>query len=185
MNKKLELFLSFFKIGAFTFGGGYAMVPLIREEMVERKGWIKDEEMLDLLAIAESTPGVIAVNSATFVGYKVAGFWGSFFATLGVILPSFFIILLVAIFFENFLKIKEIANTFRGIRAGVTVLIFNAGLKFYRQIPKTAIAYFLISLAFGLSVFLDFRYLSVSLILFGFLVGVFGQVLKNKKEGSK
>ena len=141
MNKKLELFLSFFKIGAFTFGGGYAMVPLIREEMVERKGWIKDEEMLDLLAIAESTPGVIAVNSATFVGYKVAGFWGSFFATLGVILPSFLLFFSCNLF-ENFLKIKEIANTFRGIRAGVTVLIFNAGLKFYRQIPKPQLPIF-------------------------------------------
>ncbi len=185
MNKIFDLFLTFFKIGAFTFGGGYAMVPLIKEDIVEKKGWLSDEEMLDMIAIAESTPGVIAVNSATFVGYKIAGFWGSFFATLGVIIPSFIIILLISLFFEDFLEIEVIANLFRGIRAGVTVLILNAGLKFYRQIPRTAYSYFLIALAFGLSVFVEFRYLSLLLILFGFLLGLIGQVLKNKKEGSK
>ncbi|HEY8395972.1 MAG TPA: chromate transporter [Bacilli bacterium] len=185
MNKKLELFVTFFKIGAFTFGGGYAMVPLIKEEIVDKKGWINNDEMLDMLALAEATPGVIAVNSATFVGYKIGGFWGSLFATLGVVLPSFFVILLVALFFEDFLKIKAVANIFRGIRAGVTVLIFNAGLKFFRKIPKTALSYFLIALAFGLSVFVEFRYLSVLLILFGFLLGVIGQAFKNKKELSK
>lgn len=185
MNKKLDLFLTFFKIGAFTFGGGYAMVPLIKEEIVDKKGWINNDDMLDLLALAEATPGVIAVNSATFVGYKIAGFWGSLFATLGVVLPSFFVILLIALFFEDFLEIKVVADIFRGIRAGVTVLIFNAGLKFYKQLKKTALSYFLLALAFALSVFLDFQYLSLSLILFGFLVGLAGQLLKNRKGEEK
>lgn len=182
MNKKLELFLTFFKIGAFTFGGGYAMVPLIREELVDKKGWINNDEMLDMLAIAEATPGVIAVNSATFVGHKIGGFWGSFAASLGVVLPSFFVIILVALFFEDFLKIKVIADIFRGIRAGVTVLIFNAGLRFFKQIPKTAVNYFLIALAFGLSVFLEFRFLSLCLLVFGFVFGLIGQLLKTGRE---
>ena len=104
MNRNLELFFTFFKIGAFTFGGGYAMIPLIHHELVERKKWINDDEMVNMVAIAESTPGVIAVNSATFVGYKINKFWGSLFATLGVVLPSFVVICLVALYFENFLK---------------------------------------------------------------------------------
>ncbi|MDD3999320.1 MAG: chromate transporter [Bacilli bacterium] len=182
MNKKLELFLTFFKIGAFTFGGGYAMIPLIREDIVEKKGWLSDDEMLDMLAIAESTPGVIAVNSATFVGYKIAGFWGSFFATLGVVIPSFIIILLIALFFEDFLQITIIANAFRGIRAGVTILILKAGIKLFEKMPKTAVSYFLLSLAFALSIFVNFRYLSLLLIVFGFSVGFIGQLLKSKKE---
>ena len=99
MRKKLKLSLSvfwvFFRIGAFTFGGGYAMIPLITEETVTKRKWISEQDILDIFAIAESTPGPIAINSATFVGYRVAGFWGSFFATLGVVMPSFIIIFII------------------------------------------------------------------------------------------
>jgi len=182
MQKNWNLFLTFLKIGAFTFGGGYAMVPLIQHEMVNKKKWISDDEMMDMIAIAESTPGPIAVNSATFVGYRINKFWGSFFATLGVILPSFVIILIISLFFENFLEIKAVADAFRGIRAGVTVLILNAGLKFFKKAPKTFIAYGLMALALFLSLFVEFRYLSILLILFGFLVGLLIQLLKNRRE---
>ena len=95
-KKLFTVFITFFKIGAFTFGGGYAMIPLIQRETVENHKWISDDDILDIIAIAESTPGPIAINSATFVGYKVAGFWGSFAATLGVVLPSFIIILVIS-----------------------------------------------------------------------------------------
>ena len=99
-NKKLslcfELFITFFKIGFFTFGGGYAMIPLIERETAEKKKWVTDNDILDIIAVAESTPGPIAINSATFVGYKTAGFWGSFFSTLGVVLPSFTIIYIIS-----------------------------------------------------------------------------------------
>lgn len=178
MSKKGQLFFSFFKIGAFTFGGGYAMVPLIQNEVIERKKWISEDEMMDIIVIAESTPGPIAINSATFVGYKVAGFWGSVVATLGVVLPSLIIISLIAFFFENFLSIPIVAAAFKGIRAGVAVLILNAGIKMYKKIKKELVGYILIFISFIISIFLDFRFLSLILIAFGAIVGIITQVLK-------
>src|SRR5690554_15295 len=183
MSKKSDLFFTFLKIGAFTFGGGYAMVPLIQNEAIEKKKWINEDEMMDIIAIAESTPGPIVINSATFVGYKVAGFWGSFFATLGVVLPSIIIITLIALFFENFLEVTIIAAAFKGIRAGVSVLILNAGIKMFKASKKVFISYLLIALAFGLSFFITFRFLSLILIVFGAIVGVMIQMNKNKQEG--
>ena len=181
MNKLSSLFFSFLKIGAFTFGGGYAMLPLIHAEMVEKKQWITEEEMINMIAIAESTPGVIAVNCATFVGYKVGKFWGSLLATLGVVLPSLIIITIIALFFEKFLEIKYASYAFNGIRAGVVVLIFNACLKFYKHCPKTVISYALIIIAVVLSLFVEFRYLSVCLIVFGGIVGIVSQMIKRKE----
>lgn len=180
MGKKLELFTSFFKIGAFTFGGGYAMVPLIQDEAIERKKWINEEEMMDMLAIAESTPGPIAINSATFVGYKVAGFWGSVVSTLGVILPSLIIITLIAFFFENFLSVPIIGAAFKGIRAGVSVLILNAGIRMYKAVKKGLIGYLLIATAFLVSIFSNFRFISLILIFFGAVVGILVQAQKAK-----
>lgn len=180
MNKYLSLFVSFLKIGAFTFGGGYAMIPLIHAEMVDKKKWITDEEMIDMLAIAEMTPGVIAVNSATYVGYKVGKFWGSFLATLGVILPSLFTIIIIALFFENFLAIKLVSDAFRGIRAGVTVLIFNTGFKMFKAMPKAAYAYLLFAVSLFFSLFVEFRYLSLCLIIFGAIVGIVIQIIKQQ-----
>jgi len=185
MSKKSDLFFTFLKIGAFTFGGGYAMVPLIQNEAIEKKKWINEDEMMDIIAIAESTPGPIAINSATFVGYKVAGFWGSFFATLGVVLPSIVFITLIALFFENFLEVTIIAAAFKGIRAGVSVLILNAGIKMFKASKKVFISYLLIALAFGLSFFITFRFLSLILIVFGAIVGVMIQMNKNKQEGDQ
>lgn len=182
MSKKLELFLSFLKIGAFTFGGGYAMVPLIQNEAIEKKKWINDEEMMDIIAIAESTPGPIAINSATFVGYKVGGFWGSVAATTGVVLPSLIIISIIALFFENFLDIAVIAAAFKGIRAGVSVLILNAGIKMFKGLKKSLIGYILIFSALVLSFFVEFRFMSITLIVFGAIVGVLIQVDKTTKK---
>ena len=148
MNKKLDLFLTFFKIGAFTFGGGYAMVPLIREEAVDKKKWIDDEDMLDIIAIAESTPGPIAINAATFVGYKTAGVLGSAFATLGVVLPSFLIIVLLGSLLDKFSYLKPVKYAFFGIRAGVLALVLKALISMFKKCKKTTLGYILMAGAF-------------------------------------
>lgn len=128
-----ELFLTFAKIGAFTFGGGYAMIALLDHECVENKHWITSDELMDVTAIAESTPGPIAINCATYTGYRKAGIKGAVSATAGMILPSFFVILLISSFFENMLQYRLAANAFRGIRAAVAVLIIHAAVKMIRK----------------------------------------------------
>ena len=127
MNIVMELFLTFFNIGIFTFGGGYAMISIIENNCVEKKKWITHDEMMDITVIAESTPGPIAINCATFVGYKRAGLLGASAATLGVVVPSFTIIFVISTFLDNFLEIPVIANAFMGIKVGVGILIFRAG----------------------------------------------------------
>ena len=146
-----ELFLVFFKIGAFTFGGGYAMIPLIQREVSEKRGWITDEEILEIVAIAESTPGPIAINSATFVGYKACGFWGSFACTLGVVLPSFLIILAISGILELVQDLKAVKYAFMGIRAGVLALIVKALIKMYKACPKKLVSYIVMGLSFVLA----------------------------------
>lgn len=155
MKKSLigELFWLFFKIGAFTFGGGYAMIALISKETVEKRKWISEEDFLNLIAIAESTPGPIAVNSATYIGYKIKGFWGSFFATLGVVLPSFIVIVILSFFIEQFRALEYVGYAFNGISACVAVLVLNAVLKFYKGIKKNWFSVVLIIVAFGLMIF--------------------------------
>ncbi|MBR5314488.1 MAG: chromate transporter [Clostridia bacterium] len=143
-----QLFVTFFKIGAFTFGGGYAMIPLIQREVSEKRKWITDEEILEVVAIAESTPGPIAVNSATFVGYKVCGFWGSFMCTLGVVLPSFLIILAISGILELVKDFKAVKYAFMGIRAGVLALIIKALIKMYKACPKGLVSYIIMGLSF-------------------------------------
>ncbi len=118
-----KLFTTFFKIGAFTLGGGYAMIPIIEAEVVEKNGWIKKDEFLDLIAIAQSCPGVFAANIATFIGYKIKGEKGALYTTLGAVLPSFIIILLIAMVFHQFMQIHWIAAMFNGIRPAVVALI--------------------------------------------------------------
>jgi len=136
MNILLDLFLTFAKIGLFTFGGGYAMISIIEHNCVERKEWITYDEMMDLTVIAESTPGPIAINCATYTGYKTAGFLGAFVATLGMALPSFTIIYLISMFLDTFLEIALIANAFKGIKIGVGILIFDAGITMIKKLPK-------------------------------------------------
>ena len=145
------LFWSFFKIGAFTFGGGYAMLPLIQRDMIERHGWINEEDMLDIIAIAECTPGPIAINSATFVGYRCAGFWGALCATLGVVLPSFVVILLISGILSAVSHLKVVQYAFMCIRAGVLAMILQALVSLYKKSAKGAMPYAIMALAMGTS----------------------------------
>lgn len=148
MNIYLELFLTFMKIGAFTFGGGYAMIALIEGICVEKKQWFTHEEMMELTVIAESTPGPIAINSSTYVGYKQAGFWGALVATLGMVLPSFCIIFLISMFFDRFLEYPLVANAFQGIKVGVGLIICNAGLNMMKKMKKDLFFKLMLAAAF-------------------------------------
>lgn len=152
MNILLELFLCFAKIGLFTFGGGYAMIAIIENTCVEQKKWMTHDEMMDIAVIAESTPGPIAINTATHVGYKRAGVMGALAATVGMVLPSFVIIFLISMFLEQFMEITIIANAFQGIKIGVGLLIFDAGLKMMKKMPAKKLSRGL--MIFGLLVML-------------------------------
>lgn len=170
-GKLLTLFLTFFKIGAFTFGGGYAMIPLIQKEMVENKKWISDEDILEIVAIAESTPGPIAINTATFVGYRVGGFLGALCATFGVVLPSFVVISVIAFFLRQFQDYKGVQYAFWGIRAGVLALILKALWSMYKSAPKGLVSYIIMAAAFVLVAFLN---VNVLLVVIG--CAIFGLV---------
>ena len=165
MNTKLktlwQIFITFLKIGAFTFGGGYAMIPLIQKETVEKHHWISDEDILEIVAIAESTPGPIAINTSTFVGYRVAGFLGAFCGTFGVVLPSFIIILVISTVLREFQNVEAVQFAFQGIRAGVLALILKALWSMYRQAPKGAVAYVIMAAAFLCTAFLNVNVLTV------------------------
>ena len=136
MNIYLDLFLTFAKIGLFTFGGGYAMISLIENSCVEKNQWITHDEMLNVTVIAESTPGPIAINCATFVGYKKAGILGAVIATPGIVVPSFAVIYWISMFLDNFLEIALIANAFRGIKIAVGILILDAGITMVKKMHK-------------------------------------------------
>lgn len=176
--KKLwALFCTFFKIGGFTFGGGYAMIPLIQKETVENKKWITDDDILEIIAIAESTPGPIAINSATFVGYRTCGVLGAVCATLGVVLPSFVIILIISFVLEQFQELKAVQYAFNGIRAGVLALLFKALWGMYKKSPKGWAAYVVMAAAFVLTAFVKINVLFV--IIF---CAVFGLVTATMAE---
>ena len=165
-----SLFSTFFKIGLFTFGGGYAMISLISKETVEKHGWTTDDEILEIIAIAESTPGPISVNSATFIGHKVAGFWGSFFATLGLILPSFLIIFALSFVIEQFSSLKPVKYAFMGIRAGVLALVLKGFWTMAKKCPKKWIAYLIASIAFILVAFIKIN--SIFVLMGAAVVGL-------------
>lgn len=133
----VSLFFTSLKIGLFSFGGGYAMIALTENEFAEKRKWIKKEEFADIVAIAESTPGPIAINSSTFVGYTIGGVWGAVIATIAVCIPAFAIIFLISLFFDRFLSFKYVAIAFKGIRIGVTFLIVSAGFKMLLDVEKT------------------------------------------------
>ena len=195
LKNVLKIFLAFFKIGLFTFGGGYAMIAVIERELVERKKWLTHEEFLDVVAIAESSPGPIAVNSATFIGYKRSGFFGALFGTLGVIMPSFIIIFAISFFFEKFLAIEYVGYAFRGIQACVAFLILSAGIKMLIKLKRTAMSVILVSLtviAMAVLEFLAPDFSTIFLILIGgaigltvYLVGYFKAKTKEKKGGNE
>lgn len=161
----LDLFLSFAKIGLFTFGGGYAMISLIDDLCVERKKWITHEDMVNVTVIAESTPGPVAINCSTFVGYKQKGMLGAVVATLGMILPSFSIIFLISRFLDRFLEIVWIANAFRGIKLAVAVLILDAGIRLLRKMRKKPLSNVIALLSFVLMLLINLLSLRLSTIL--------------------
>ena len=171
LKKSWSLFVTFFKIGAFTFGGGYAMIPLIQKETVENKGWITDDDILEIIAIAESTPGPIAINSATFVGYRTCGVLGAACATFGVVLPSFVIILAISYMLREFQELKAVQYAFNGIRVGVLALLFKALWGMYKKSPKGWAAYVVMAAAFVLTAFLN-----INVLLVIVLCAVFGLV---------
>jgi len=136
MNILLDLFLTFAKIGTFTFGGGYAMIAMIENNCVERKQWITHDEMMNVTVIAESTPGPIAINCATYTGYKKAGFIGALAATLGIVVPSFVVIWVISAVMDNFLELTVVANALKGIKIAVGILILDAAVTMIRKMPK-------------------------------------------------
>ena len=148
-----QVFWSFFKIGAFTFGGGYAMIPLIQTEAVDKRHWVTEEDILEVVAIAESTPGPIAINSATFVGYKAAGVLGSVCATLGVVLPSLVTIFIISFILQKFKDVQAVQYAFNGIRAGVLALLVKALWTMYKKSPKGWVAYVVIGASFLITTF--------------------------------
>ena len=160
----LELFLTFMKIGMFTFGGGYAMISVVENACVEDKHWITHDDMMNITVIAESTPGPIAINCATFVGYKKRGFIGAAVATTGMILPSFLIIYLVARFLDSFLEISWIAHAFEGIKLAVGILIIDAGVKMLKQIPARTLPRLIMACAFSAMLLIDILALRISSI---------------------
>lgn len=178
-----SLFLTFFKIGAFTIGGGYAMLPLIQREVAEKKKWIEESTMLDIVAIAESTPGPIAINTATFVGTRAAGFWGAFSATLGTVMPSFLIITCLSFVLETALQYEPVAFAFNGIRAGVIALIVKALWGMAKQCPKNLFSAILAVIAFSLDLFTGINVLYI--IIGGALIGISVAVFAKGREVKK
>ncbi len=164
MNMLFDLFRTFAKIGLFTFGGGYAMISLIENSCVEKKGWITHDEMMNVTVIAESTPGPIAINCATFVGYKQKGLIGAIAATIGMVLPSFCIIFLISMFLDNFLEIAWIAHAFMGIKIAVGILILDAAIKMIRKMQKKPIPLTIMACAFLAMLLIDIFALHVSSI---------------------
>ena len=154
MSIVLDLFLTFAKIGLFTFGGGYAMVAIIEDSCVRKKRWLTHDEMMDVTVIAESTPGPIAINAATFIGYKTAGFWGAFAGTLGLVLPSFIVILVVSFLLREFYEVRAVRYAFMGIRAAVLALIIKALISMYRQSPKKIVSCIIMAVSLILVAFL-------------------------------
>lgn len=185
--KSLEtLFFTFFKIGQFTFGGGYAMIALLEEEFIQRRKWLDKDEFLDMTAIAESTPGPVAINSATYLGYKLAKVPGAATATVAVCLPSFLIIYAISLFFEQFTQLTVIANAFKGIQVCVIYLIFSAGVRMLKALDKSPFATGVLAAVMLVMVGLSLAGVSVSsilLILLSGAAGVAAWLIGRRKEG--
>lgn len=182
-----ELFFTFLKIGLFTFGGGYAMISLIENNCVEQKKWITHDEMMNITVIAESTPGPIAINCATFVGYKIKGLLGAVVATLGVVIPSFIIIFVISTFLDNFLEIPVIANAFMGIKVAVGILIFNAGLTMLKKMAPKILPRVIMAGSFVVMFLVNlfsWKFSSISMMLVAAVVSFICFVFQeSKKEG--
>ena len=186
----IELFLSFFKVGLLTFGGGYAMIPIIQREVVEKRKWLSGNDILDILAISESTPGPIAVNAATYVGYRVMGVFGSIVATLGLAIPSFCIIFAISLFYETFMSWSVVSAAFKGLKVGVVILLFLAFFKLAKLVKKEligAIIFFAVLILVLLFTFLEIKipFITIIFIASGLLIGVLLTLIFDKKGGKK
>ena len=183
-----SLFASMFKIGLFTFGGGYAMISFLEREFVEKKNWLSHDEFMDLIVIAESTPGPIAINCATYIGYKVGKGSGAVAATLGMVMPSFCIIYLISLFFNQFLSITWVSSAFRGIQSCVVFLILSAGLKMLKKMKKTTFSVSVTAITFVSMVtfwLLGVRFSSVFYILISGCLGLSSWGIKRHNEQKK
>ena len=179
----MDLFLTFMKIGALTFGGGYAMMPVMRKEVVEKKQWANDDDILKILVISETTPGVLAVNSATYIGYKIAGFKGSLLATLGVIIPSLIIISIISLFIVQFRSLVLVEYAFYGIKAGVAVLITRAAFKLSKKVKLGYFSIIIWILAILATLIFNINPI-ITLIVSGILGVCFGMYLYAKEVKS-
>ena len=177
MKKYIDLFITMLKIGLFTFGGGYAMIALLENEFVSRRKWIEKNEFLDMVAIAESTPGPIAINAATYIGYRVLRFRGSLSATVGVCIPSFAIIYVISLFFDKFLSLTLVANAFKGIQICVIYLIFSAGVKLLKGISKTPFNVITIIAVMSAMIITSILAVNFSTIYYILICGICGVVL--------
>ena len=174
MKKHLNLFFTMLKIGLFTFGGGYAMIALLENEFISKKKWIEKDEFIDMVAIAESTPGPVAINSATYIGYKLLGFWGSFLATIAVCIPSFAIIFVISLFFDAFLTLTLVSYAFRGIQACVIYLIMSAGLKMMKDMEKNIFNIIILTVTLACMVLFSVFSVSFSSIFYIIISGFIG-----------
>ena len=175
MRELFKLFWAFFKIGLFTFGGGYAMLPLIQKEIVEKENWATEEEVMNYFAVGQCTPGVIAVNTATFVGHKIKKTMGGVFATIGVITPSIIIITIIAQFLRQFAEVETVKYAFNGIRVAVAVLILNAVIKFWKSGIKNLTGVIIFAVTLILSIFFDLSsvYIVIGALITGIILGVY------------
>ncbi len=181
MKELFDLYISFFKIGALTFGGGYAMLPMLTRELNEKRGWVTNEELLDYYAIGQCTPGIIAVNTATFVGYKRKGVVGGIFATLGIASPSLVIITLIASLLQNYAHIEAVQHAFNGIRVAVVALILSAVIKLWKSGVKNALGIILFIMAFFAEVLLDLS--PIWIVLVAVAVGLASMAASSRKQG--
>ena len=183
-----KLFYTFAKIGIFTFGGGYGMIALVQDECVEKKKWITEDEFATVLTIAESTPGPIAINCATYTGYAQGGILGAIAATFGVVLPSFLIIFLISSFFNNILEFPWVANAFHGIQIGVGLIILRAGYNMFKKMKKSAfsITILLIALLVMLAInFLSLNFSTIYLLLAAGVIGFTFYYIRKWRQGKK
>ena len=180
MSEYIRLFLIFARIGGFTFGGGYAMLPIMRHELVEKRAWVRDAELMDYYAVGQCTPGIIAVNTATFIGNKRKGVLGGIVATLGVIFPSLVIITIISAFFQNFADLALVQNAFAAIRVCVFVLIAGAVIKLFKGSVVDALTGVIAAAVFLLSILVD-----ISPVVFVLLAAVAGILLRSGKGAGK
>ena len=185
MKDLLLLFWEFLKLGLFTFGGGYAMIPQLKDIMITKYHWITDDELLDIIAVAESTPGPIAINLATYIGYKRHKILGSIFATLGVIIPSLVIIYIISLFFERFMALKYVKYAFVGIKCAVSILIIKAAVNMFKTSTKNIFSILTFTIVFIAMILFELFNINFSSIYFIIIGGILGIVVYSLLERRK